>query len=204
MRLTSITALLLASTAIFGLSLAKPWSAQAGKVKRSGDCVAAPKVFIIDMVGLPGLSLQATLLRGCYSFLLKGRSGTAFQSSIYWNKTSQFLVFPRCSRTSIVPAMARYARSLPGRAVCTPIQDCILPFHDRSRLTNPEINAASTISALTFSRLFDFTSTYFLIAGIAGVNPEVATLGSVTFARYAVQGKSPSQPPTRPPSPPPS
>ena len=26
-----------------------------------------------------------------------------------------------------------------------------------------------------------------MIAGIAGVNPEVATLGSVTFARYAVQ-----------------
>jgi purine nucleoside permease len=31
------------------------------------------------------------------------------------------------------------------------------------------------------------TSTYFLIAGIAGVSPKVATLGSVTFARYAVQ-----------------
>lgn len=26
-----------------------------------------------------------------------------------------------------------------------------------------------------------------MIAGIGGVNPEVATLGSVTFARYAVQ-----------------
>lgn len=50
-----------------------------------------------------------------------------------------------------------------------------------------EINAASSITALTFSPLFDLTSTYFMIAGIAGVNPEVATLGSVTFARYAVQ-----------------
>ena len=26
-----------------------------------------------------------------------------------------------------------------------------------------------------------------MIAGIAGINPKVATLGSVTFARYAVQ-----------------
>ena len=43
------------------------------------------------------------------------------------------------------------------------------------------------MTALTFSPLFNFTLTYFLIAGIAGVNPKVATLGSVTFARYAVQ-----------------
>ncbi len=50
-----------------------------------------------------------------------------------------------------------------------------------------EINAASSITALTFSPYFSFRKTYFLIAGIAGVNPEVATLGSVTFARYAVQ-----------------
>ncbi|KAI9715447.1 MAG: hypothetical protein M1812_005923 [Candelaria pacifica] len=50
-----------------------------------------------------------------------------------------------------------------------------------------EINAAVTISSLVFSRLFDLTTTYFLIGGIAGVNPEVATLGSVTFARFAVQ-----------------
>jgi len=50
-----------------------------------------------------------------------------------------------------------------------------------------EINAASTISALVHSPYFDFTTTYFMVAGIAGVNPEVGTLGSVTFAKYAVQ-----------------
>ncbi|KAJ7108494.1 purine nucleoside permease [Mycena epipterygia] len=50
-----------------------------------------------------------------------------------------------------------------------------------------EINAAATISSLLHSRDFNLTSTYFLIAGIAGVNPKVATIGSVTFARYAVQ-----------------
>jgi len=43
------------------------------------------------------------------------------------------------------------------------------------------------MTALTFSPLFNLTKTYFLIAGIAGINPEIATLGSVTFARYAVQ-----------------
>ncbi|MCJ1477988.1 hypothetical protein MMC13_006663 [Lambiella insularis] len=50
-----------------------------------------------------------------------------------------------------------------------------------------EINAASSITALVQSPLFNLTHTYFLIAGIAGINPQVATLGSVTFARYAVQ-----------------
>lgn len=50
-----------------------------------------------------------------------------------------------------------------------------------------EINAASTISALVLSPKFNLTKSYFMVAGIAGVNPEVATLGSVTFAKYAVQ-----------------
>ena len=50
-----------------------------------------------------------------------------------------------------------------------------------------EINAAVTIASLVLSPQFDLTSTYFLISGIGGVNPEVATIASVTFARYAVQ-----------------
>ncbi|KAF2091841.1 purine nucleoside permease [Saccharata proteae CBS 121410] len=50
-----------------------------------------------------------------------------------------------------------------------------------------EINAAVTISSLLQSPSFDLTSTYFLIAGIAGASPEVTTLGGVTFARFAVQ-----------------
>jgi purine nucleoside permease len=50
-----------------------------------------------------------------------------------------------------------------------------------------EINAAITVNSLLHSSNFDLTSTYFMIAGIAGINPEVATIGSVAFARYAVQ-----------------
>ncbi|KAK0942047.1 hypothetical protein LTR48_003574 [Friedmanniomyces endolithicus] len=50
-----------------------------------------------------------------------------------------------------------------------------------------EINAATTIASLVRYPRFDLTTTYFMIAGIAGVNPEHATLGSVAFARYAVQ-----------------
>ncbi|KAF5379130.1 hypothetical protein D9615_005856 [Tricholomella constricta] len=50
-----------------------------------------------------------------------------------------------------------------------------------------EINAAVSISSLLHSPAFDLRKTYFLIAGIAGISPKVATLGSVTFARFAVQ-----------------
>lgn len=50
-----------------------------------------------------------------------------------------------------------------------------------------EINAASSITALIYSGLFNLTKTYFLMAGIAGINPHVATTGSVTFSRYVVQ-----------------
>ncbi|KAF7316197.1 WD-REPEATS-REGION domain-containing protein [Mycena indigotica] len=50
-----------------------------------------------------------------------------------------------------------------------------------------EVNAASTISAVVYSGNFNLTSTYFLVAGVAGINPKLATIGAVTFARYAVQ-----------------
>jgi purine nucleoside permease len=50
-----------------------------------------------------------------------------------------------------------------------------------------EINAAATISALVLSPFFDLKKTYFLIAGIAGINPKQATLASVAFPKYAVQ-----------------
>ena len=50
-----------------------------------------------------------------------------------------------------------------------------------------EINAAGTIGAFSLSPMFNLTQSYFMIAGIAGVNPEVATTGSVMIAKYAVQ-----------------
>ncbi|KAF7318699.1 Purine nucleoside permease protein [Mycena chlorophos] len=49
-----------------------------------------------------------------------------------------------------------------------------------------EANAAVSVATLAFSPLLNLTQTYFMIAGIAGINPKVASVGSVTFARYAV------------------
>ena len=50
-----------------------------------------------------------------------------------------------------------------------------------------EINGGLSTFALTLSPEFNLTHTYFLLAGDAGINPEVATVGSVTFAQFAVQ-----------------
>ncbi|GAA5847165.1 hypothetical protein JCM9279_006117 [Rhodotorula babjevae] len=50
-----------------------------------------------------------------------------------------------------------------------------------------EINAAATIMAMTLNTQFELTNTYFLIAGIAGVNPHRGTLGTAAFARFSVQ-----------------
>ncbi|KAK8075637.1 purine nucleoside permease-domain-containing protein [Apiospora hydei] len=61
----------------------------------------------------------------------------------------------------------------------------------QATLGESEINAAASMSALVLgadaANLFDFGRTYFLISGIAGVNPKLGTLGSVALAKFAVQ-----------------
>jgi purine nucleoside permease len=49
-------------------------------------------------------------------------------------------------------------------------------------------NAASSIAAVVFGGRLDLARTYFVIAGIAGVDPAKGTLGSAHWARYAVDG----------------
>jgi len=49
-------------------------------------------------------------------------------------------------------------------------------------------NAATSVSAVIFSGAFDLTRTYFLVAGIAGVDPSDGTLGSALWARYVIDG----------------
>jgi purine nucleoside permease len=47
-------------------------------------------------------------------------------------------------------------------------------------------NAAASMAALIYSRRFDLRKTYFLISGIAGIDPAQGTLGSAAWARYLV------------------
>ena len=49
-------------------------------------------------------------------------------------------------------------------------------------------NAASSVSALIYSGRLDLSRTYFLVAGIAGLDPAHGTLGSAHWARYIVDG----------------
>ena len=47
-------------------------------------------------------------------------------------------------------------------------------------------NVAASITALIFSKKFDLTHSYFLIAGIAGIDPTQGTLASAAWARYLI------------------
>ncbi|KAF2262678.1 purine nucleoside permease [Lojkania enalia] len=50
-----------------------------------------------------------------------------------------------------------------------------------------EINAALSTTSLLLSTIFDLRKTYFLISGLASINPKIGTIGSITFAQYALQ-----------------
>ncbi|HEV2703258.1 MAG TPA: purine nucleoside permease [Steroidobacteraceae bacterium] len=47
-------------------------------------------------------------------------------------------------------------------------------------------SAAASMTAVIYSGRFDLRRTYFLIAGIAGIDPGHGTIGSATWARYLV------------------
>ncbi|KAM0188334.1 hypothetical protein ACHAPA_009432 [Fusarium lateritium] len=76
----------------------------------------------------------------------------------------------------------------PGFSMLFPCASCT-ENGDICQLTigEGEVNSAATLMALVLSPKFDLRHTYFLIAGIAGVNPKYGTLGTVALARYAVQ-----------------
>ena len=47
-------------------------------------------------------------------------------------------------------------------------------------------NAAASMMAVLYSGLFDWRRTYFIIAGIGGIDPAQGTIGSAAWARYVV------------------
>ncbi|KAJ5573357.1 uncharacterized protein N7459_007784 [Penicillium hispanicum] len=78
--------------------------------------------------------------------------------------------------------------TLPGLSPLYPEVHCTEDYEICQLITGEsEINAATTVTSVAFSPLFNLTQTYFFVAGIAGVNPKRTTMGSATFARYAVQ-----------------
>ena len=85
----------------------------------------------------------------------------------------------------IAPMTGQSASSRPEKAVSRRIYP--LATLCQILIVAAEINAAKTIESLVASPTFNLEKTYFMIAGIGGVSPERATLGSVTLAKYAVQ-----------------
>lgn len=78
--------------------------------------------------------------------------------------------------------------TIPGLSPLYPVVHCTTNYSICQMTTGEgEINAAASVSTFLLSPLFDFSTTYFLIAGIAGGEPNHTTMGSVTFAKYAVQ-----------------
>ncbi|KAK0714385.1 purine nucleoside permease [Apiosordaria backusii] len=78
--------------------------------------------------------------------------------------------------------------SVPGLSPKYPYVHCTLDAEVCQMTTcEGEINAASSVMALAISGQFDFRKTYWLVAGIAGVNPKYSTIGGVALSRYAVQ-----------------
>lgn len=49
-------------------------------------------------------------------------------------------------------------------------------------------NAAASVAALVFGRELDLRRTWWVVTGIAGINPERATLGSAAWADWLVEG----------------
>jgi purine nucleoside permease len=47
-------------------------------------------------------------------------------------------------------------------------------------------NAAASTMSVALSPQFDLSKTYFIVTGVGGINPNVATVGSATWARYVV------------------
>jgi purine nucleoside permease len=53
-------------------------------------------------------------------------------------------------------------------------------------MTDMRARARESVAALILSKQFDFSKTYWIVAGIAGVDPKVASIGSAAWARYVV------------------
>jgi purine nucleoside permease len=50
------------------------------------------------------------------------------------------------------------------------------------------VRSSNQIMALVLSGKFDFSRTYWIVNGIAGVNPAVGSIGSAAWAHYVIDG----------------
>ncbi|KAK6460994.1 purine nucleoside permease [Scheffersomyces coipomensis] len=79
--------------------------------------------------------------------------------------------------------------TVPGLSPMYPYFRCVKDYSICQFTTGEgEINAATSVAfLLSNAQLFDFSKSYWLLAGIGGGDPSKVTTGSVTFAKYAIQ-----------------
>jgi purine nucleoside permease len=75
---------------------------------------------------------------------------------------------------------------VPGLTTADPVVRCRADDVCQMTTGMGHANAAASIMALVYSGRFDLRRTYFLVAGIAGIDPARGTLGTAAWARYAV------------------
>ncbi|KAK6540583.1 hypothetical protein TWF694_009372 [Orbilia ellipsospora] len=92
--------------------------------------------------------------------------------------------YPEDTIRSTIQPMGIFVCSLSALHVNSPLAKII---QTPANLDFQVINAALSTYALTSSPMFDLRKTYFILSGISGVNPKRATIGSVSFAKFAIQ-----------------
>lgn len=84
------------------------------------------------------------------------------------------------------PLALREEIAVPGLSADYPVVRCNQDGLCQMTTGMGHANAAASTMAVLFSGLFDFRRSYFLIAGIAGIDPNQGTIGSAAWARYLV------------------
>jgi purine nucleoside permease len=76
--------------------------------------------------------------------------------------------------------------AVPGLSSDYPLVRCTAEAVCQMTTGMGHANAAASVMAVAYSGLFDLHETYFLVAGIAGIDPALGTIGSAAWARFAV------------------
>jgi purine nucleoside permease len=76
--------------------------------------------------------------------------------------------------------------AVPGLSSDAPLVRCTAEAVCQMTTGMGHTNAAASVMAVAYSGLFDLHETYFVVAGIAGIDPAMGTIGSAAWARFAV------------------
>jgi purine nucleoside permease len=92
------------------------------------------------------------------------------------------------SEASAFTGNLKLKESIPVRGLSPDYPDVLCNSDDVCQMVAGEghANVAASTMALILSEKFDLRDTYFLIAGIAGIDPNQGTTGSAAWARYLI------------------